>query len=150
MKQIWKQLWALLTLAMQDEKKISEQEWLRMARQFGSHFVARYCKEDVTPYLHVLVYHVGFYLEKYGNLEIFANYAIEGRHRYNKLAIPSGTSGFNHPSGPHNVQYQLITRSWREDDLQSSLNEDKTGRHKPSWVQKSLPAFLDVDSVFSM
>lgn len=29
----------------------------------------------------LFVYHVGYYLEKYGNLEIFANYAIEGRHQ---------------------------------------------------------------------
>lgn len=29
---------------------------------------------------HVFVYHIGFFLEKYGSVEWFANYATESRH----------------------------------------------------------------------
>lgn len=50
---------------MAEESDMTEDDWLDKARAFGHLYTSIYCPEDVTPYLHVFVYHIGFYLEKY-------------------------------------------------------------------------------------
>jgi hypothetical protein len=52
-------------LASQEESKVTQKEWLGWARTFGVEFTALYSDEDVTPYLHVFVYHIGYFLETY-------------------------------------------------------------------------------------
>jgi hypothetical protein len=131
-KLIWKQLRALLTLAMQDEEQITEEKWLCMSKQFSTNFTARYCDEDVTLYIHVFVYHIGYYLEKYGNLELFTNYTIEGHHHYNKVAIQSGTNDFSNADSAHNLQYQLLTYSWQKQQS-VPLPSQLWKHHQPSW-----------------
>eukprot|EP00026_Physarum_polycephalum_P004014 Phypoly_transcript_04031.p6 GENE.Phypoly_transcript_04031~~Phypoly_transcript_04031.p6 ORF type:complete len:106 (-),score=11.53 Phypoly_transcript_04031:1080-1397(-) len=63
--QLWDCMWWLLAKATAEESDIKESEWLEKARAFGHLYATVYCPEDVTPYIHVFVYHVGFYLEKY-------------------------------------------------------------------------------------
>lgn len=46
--------------------------------------------KEVTPYIHVFVQHLGFYLERYGSLEKFANYSTETQHYVNKLRKSRG------------------------------------------------------------
>jgi len=104
--------------------------------------------------------HVGFYLEKYGNLELYANYAIEGRHRYNKQVISSGTNGFGRADGLHNIQFQQLTRSLREDHVTTAKAPNtaaintgkgkappKKPRRKAAWSEKSSAKFPDIDLV---
>ncbi len=69
----------LYSLMRQPKVHISEAQWQEEAQQFGKAFVAYYCNEDVTPYIHVFVYHVGYFLEHYQSIERFGNYAIEGK-----------------------------------------------------------------------
>ena len=35
-----------------------------------------YGKANITPYMHVAAYHVGFFLEKYGNMKQFSGQGI--------------------------------------------------------------------------
>lgn len=145
LKTIWQQFWALLTLASQSETPVTEENWLAKAKIFANNYLKRYCAEDITPYIHVFVYHVGYYLEKYGNLEIFANYAIEGRHHYNKQVIASASNGFGRADGARNIQYQQLTRSLREDRVAGSRPQQ---RQKQTWASRSLARFPNMDSVF--
>ncbi len=75
---IWEQFFELSSLIAQAQVKITEEEWLTKALQFREAFLQVYCAEQVTPYIHVLIYHVGFFLEHYHGIEKFANYALEG------------------------------------------------------------------------
>lgn len=80
-------------------------------------FVLRYGGEEVTPYIHVFVYHVGFFLEKFGCLERFANYATETWHSRDKKVMKGATSGFGHSgkSAAQNICYQQLTHGFREE-----------------------------------
>ena len=140
-------LWALITLAIQNEVKITKKKWTNMAKMFGNKFITCYSKEDVTPYLHVHIYHVGYFLEKYKNLELFANYIIKGHHKYNKGVICTTTSGFSRADGPHNIQYQQLTCSWREHQA-AKLPSQKQPRAHETWVTKSLRTVGDVSVIF--
>lgn len=44
---------------------MTEAEWKAKARAFAQLFCEVYYDEAVTPYLHVFVYHIGYYIEKY-------------------------------------------------------------------------------------
>ena len=48
---------------MQNRLKITETQWRDEARPWGKLFVSCYGAEEVTPYIHVFVYHFGFYME---------------------------------------------------------------------------------------
>jgi hypothetical protein len=50
-----------------------------------------YPNETVTTYIHVVVYHVPFFLEKYGCLDFYGNYSSEGKHQHNKKARRTAT-----------------------------------------------------------
>ena len=63
-KEIWDTYHRLVSLTMQDQVNIKEAEWVQMARNWGLQFVTWYCPEDVTPYVHAFVYHLGFSFEK--------------------------------------------------------------------------------------
>lgn len=69
-------------------------KWEHCARRFGALYAARYLPEKTTPYMHVFVYHVGFFLRKLGNIECFANYDIESWHRINKRVKSFATVAF--------------------------------------------------------
>lgn len=65
-----------------DPTGITENEWKKQAREWAENeFLSLYDGKDVTPYLHVFVYHLGFFLEKCGSVEQFANYPIESKHQ---------------------------------------------------------------------
>jgi len=71
--------------------------------------------------LHIFVFHFGFFLERYGSLENFANYAIEGRHKYNKTGVARGSSKFGGRSTnlDSSMAKQQITRSFRATKAES-------------------------------
>lgn len=102
-------------MASQETVKITAKEWRDKARVFGANFTKLYTKEAVTPYLHCFIYHVGFYLEEYGALDIFGNYGTEGRIRSNKRMISRSTNGFSSIKAVRNITYQQLKRSWSED-----------------------------------
>ncbi|KAL6045515.1 hypothetical protein QOT17_022743 [Balamuthia mandrillaris] len=91
-KQLWDRFALLASLASQPKVTITENEWLELAREFGTKFTQAFGDEEVTPYIHVFIYHLGFFLEKYGSVERFANYATESRHFQNKHIPTNGHS----------------------------------------------------------
>jgi hypothetical protein len=65
-----------------NEKYVNNQrEWVAEAREFGRLFQKRFVNKHVTPYLHVFIYHLGYYIEEYGSIEAFSNYVIEELHQ---------------------------------------------------------------------
>lgn len=42
-------------------------------------FIYVYLAEEVTTYMHIFVYRYGEYLQEYGSIEKFSNYALEKR-----------------------------------------------------------------------
>lgn len=148
---MWKQYWALLTISYKNDVK--EEDWLKKACEFGNNFKHLYSAEDVTPYLHLFVYHFGYYLENLGNIEIFANYAIEGHHKSNKAISTSATNGYGIKGRTVDITKQQINYSTRQSFVNfkkiSNSESTKSPRSKKNWVEKSLERFPDVNSVFA-
>ena len=48
-------------------------------------------ENDITPYIHVFIFHTTFFLKKYGSLEPFSMDAVELMNRKHKLLFFSGT-----------------------------------------------------------
>ena len=120
--------------------------WRSSARIFAENFCEIYQSEDVTPYLHQFVYHVGFYLKTCGSLELLANFAIEGKHRQNKKTIRAASSGLSRMDSLTNVQYQQIARMTRIEALVdllpcrkfSTKADWQRSLKKNEWVEKVL------------
>jgi hypothetical protein len=116
------------------------------AREFGQAFVDSYCEEEVTPYIHIFVYHIGLFLHKFGSVEKFANYAIEGMHRVNKTNERFGTSHFK-TTHNSNTTTQQLQHTWREDWYQlnnslprplSKYTRNTIKKKRESWAMKSI------------
>jgi hypothetical protein len=72
----------------------------------------------VTLYMHVFVYHLGYYLEQYSSIELLANYATEGRYKYNKQVLVSATNGWSFQNKhDNNITKQLFSYSYRDDKI---------------------------------
>lgn len=108
-------------------------------------FTERYGGEEVTPYIHVLVYHVGFYLERYGCLERFSNYSTESMHSQNKKVVAGASSGLGHQNGTaaQNICYQQLTYGFREEVYRSmelttpegpKQTKRKRGERRKNWA----------------
>lgn len=113
-----------------EEPSITEDEWISKARVFAQNFTVIYSGEDVTPYLHIFVYHLGYFLSVLGCVEKFANYATEGRHRYNKRLIITSTNGFSRRDSIYSVTWQELKKSWRQDKRHIEHPEDEPKKRK--------------------
>lgn len=135
-------------------------KWEHCARRFGTLYGERYLPEKTTPYMHVFVYHVGFFLRKLGNIECFANYDIESWHKINKRVKNLGTVPFGGRSDPtksslgrQQLQYQHRTRfaNNNTNSTPEQNNQNNTTRKQgennvdqnlqaPTWTQRQLNA----------
>jgi len=86
---------------------VDEQNWLRNAKRWGSIFVNRYGPEEVTPYIHCFVYHLGRIIEKYGSIEKYANYPIEACHQKNKKYYKGITKRYKNQTAKQLLQKNL-------------------------------------------
>ncbi|EFA80257.1 hypothetical protein PPL_07082 [Heterostelium album PN500] len=77
-KKYWKQLHCLISCMISDEP-VKEYQWRYMSSQFGSNLILADIK--ISTYMHIFIVHVGFFLERYGNLERFATFCIEYLHK---------------------------------------------------------------------
>lgn len=93
---MWRRFLDLVILLSQAEGliHITLSQWLQEARPFGELYSRCFRKEEVTPYIHIFVYHVGFYLEHWGSIQKFANYSLEGTVSVDKRILQQGTSHF--------------------------------------------------------
>ena len=139
-RQIWEKLVQLLALAC-SEDKITADFWKEEALDFGKMFLECYRDTDVTPYLHIFIYHVGYFREKYGSLEALANYGIEGLHARNKKDIRGATNGFGLFGQKNSVASQLLRRTYRIERARSTKLHDKPARRRK--VNNDEVSFLD-------
>lgn len=113
------------------EESNVEKSWITKSRSYAKKFTSIYAKEDVTPYLHVLVYHAGFYIAKYGSLEMLANFSTEGKHQENKRTVASASSGFrNFETSNKNLPVQELERETRMLLLKDQLPKKKKRQNK--------------------
>jgi hypothetical protein len=93
----WEKFYPLCVLATQEKvaSTLTESAWISMAKEFGIALVTARGPKAITTYVHVFIYHVGFFLEKYGSIEMFANYGIEGLVRKLKKILANSTNGFS-------------------------------------------------------
>jgi hypothetical protein len=143
--QVWCTFYELSTLACQARVHITEEEWLRRARPFGTLFTACYEGRNTTPYIHIFVYHLGFFLEHYHGIEKFANYALESQHRVNKIRMRGGTNGFS--DGPVQAATQQLNAQKRLEHHATTHDkrESKRGRRK-GWAESNLVAHPTVQA----
>jgi len=79
-KSLWKQFHSLHSFATAANPNITEKDWRTQAREFGEKFVGVYSSSDVTTYIHVFVYHLGYFLEKHNGVEKLGKFGIESMH----------------------------------------------------------------------
>jgi hypothetical protein len=138
-------------------------KWQHCARRFGALYAARYLPEKTTPYMHVFVYHVGYFLKKLGNIECFANYDIESWHKINKRVKSFATVAFGGRTDPtknslgrQQLQYQHRTRyastilnpaekgqknaKRKRDENEEDQNLRPTKQKGPNWTERQLQA----------
>lgn len=136
---VWKHLIELLALAS-SEDQITNGFWLCEARTFGNEFLNVYDANAVTPYLHVLIYHVGYYRERYGSLERLSNLGIEGQHARNKKTVRRRTNGY--AKRKRGVTYQqLVASKLREQGRGSHIS----GEEKEKKKKRACKRRLDVE-----
>ncbi len=115
--------------------------WTDTARQFADAITDRFPEENaITPYIHVFVYHVGYFLQKLGNIECFANYDIESWHRKNKMVKNLATPGFGGRGTTlpvQQLQHQQRTKRRREQP-EEKTDEPAPKKQRIAWTEKQL------------
>jgi hypothetical protein len=94
LEEIWRWYHELVLLLVQAHVSITEEQWKVEVWELGWLYVKCWGQDEVTPYLHVFIYHIGYYLEQYGGIEKFGNYALEGKHSCNKVILQCMMSWF--------------------------------------------------------
>ena len=65
--------------------------------------------KDITPYIHVFIYHVHYFVHRYGCLKVFEMEAVEQLNYVNKLVF-FGSS--NHGKDKFTVTKQVLFLPW--------------------------------------
>ena len=140
MEGVWKRYHDLVSLSKQAQVAIEEAEWLEYARSFGTAFMHCFHLEDITSYIHVFMYHLGYFLKKYNGIEKFANFVDESKHRENKTNLFHGTSVFRY--GESGAAYQQLCASVCNEShgLFGRLNQStrKRKRAKDTWRTRTI------------
>mmetsp|Transcript_7069 Transcript_7069/g.10817 ORF Transcript_7069/g.10817 Transcript_7069/m.10817 type:complete len:113 (-) Transcript_7069:216-554(-) len=93
-----------------------------MAKEFAALFTLNGAPERVTTYLHVFVYHVGYFLVTFKDLEAVSNFSTEGTIQWVKVQTRNATSKF----GGRNQQENSSTVQTlkKHNRLQPSFKQD--------------------------
>lgn len=124
----------------------------------GNLFTSVFSGEGVTPYLHFFVYHMGYYVEKYGGLDRFANFAVESWHRRNKTVVRSATGGYGHLDRVNNIIMQQLTNAYRVEKASVMKLTERSKRKRTTksseklWVdsERLLRGRIDPSSIFGI
>ncbi|PRP74740.1 hypothetical protein PROFUN_15508 [Planoprotostelium fungivorum] len=147
---IW-ELWITLYQQVEDPAKEWDAEsariWSIQAKEFGQIFTSVYTKSKVTTYLHILIYHLPYFLECYGCLDFFGNYAIEAKHQFNKRSRRIAVGAFS-KRAESSVCMQIVTRDVRMNSPESKKRKQanspvkrprktkKASKHSTPWSQR--------------
>ena len=142
-KLVFKQALYLLTIASSTDESIilPEEDWIMCAKIFASNFQAISSTNYATSYLHLFVYHLGYFLNEYGCLEKLSNFSIENTIHYIKKTILSSTSKFGGRSERENNTYStVLEKNYREQEsFKESLPEEENDRQWSCRIKSSLP-----------
>lgn len=147
---VWESFHKLYSLAVQPKVAITQREWQTMARDLGRQWVSAFGESEVTTYLHIFIYHFGFFLEKYSSIERFANFAIEGTVGKTKKNLQNATSGFKSTEGQHSAAAQQLEVSFRNEKhaLSGLLKDPRKHRegkkNKRDWATEMLEVHPDL------
>lgn len=140
LQEIWDQYYALASLVAQADVRITEEEWREEARMLGHKWVKMWGQQEVTPYLHIFIFHIGFFLEEYGGIEKFANFALEGKHSTNKKILAHMTSHFKF--GRRIAAKQQLQANLRLEQHRFAghlpIGPKEHCRARDSWAQRTL------------
>lgn len=141
---IWRRYSELTSLLVQAKVSIRENEWRKEARVWARIIIHVYGPEEITPYIHVFVYHLGYYLEKYGGVEKFGNYSLESKHSCNKAILRDMTNRFKMGEAAavrQQLQANVRLEQHRFTQMQAQGEEPKKKKQRSvkSWAERSLP-----------
>lgn len=86
--QVWKQLQYIMRIVVKYEPTQEEcSTFSSKATQWGNLYIKCFGAPAVTPYIHILCAHVGSFLEQYGSIGKFGNWAAEGLHSEVKYTV---------------------------------------------------------------
>jgi hypothetical protein len=147
--QVWAAYAPLTSLSAQAKVNITADEWRELAHKFGQvplhclvfvwslvsecclpavcaqAFIYTYSAKEVTTYMHIFVSHYGEYLQEYGSIEKFSNYALESKHSLLKWILRDCTLGFSR--GEAEVVHQELSALIRleKHDKKDRQNENE-------------------------
>ncbi|GAM22158.1 hypothetical protein SAMD00019534_053330 [Acytostelium subglobosum LB1] len=142
--QLWEQLHALLNLCHNMKKPfIKEDKWFEYSNRWMVNLISLYDERSVTTYVHTFVYHLGFFLEKYGPLLAFANFSIESSHKVTKqnrlFATNNGISKKKKEGADNSFTTQLLSKFLRlsiikrDHDREKWQEIDRDGTNWGNW-----------------
>jgi len=133
---IWDCFYPLACLSAQAHILISDEEWHTCALKLGKAFLEAYSAEHMTPYLHIFIYHFGYFLKTYNRIKKFANYVLEGKYSEIKHVLAWGTSKFSYRPSKL-AQQELVALI--QNDLHHTLTLAAPQKSKKtSWAQSTL------------
>lgn len=148
-RQLWSQFSTLMAIMMQADVPMPEAIWLMKAHEWGSLYTSIYSSSHVTPYIHLFVYHMGYYQEQYRGIEKFAQYALEGKHFTNKKILVYSSNKFLHgelSTLKQQMQAQLRLEVHNQCDQDNPANlktsqpssRKERRRKNPAWSAQAL------------
>lgn len=138
-REVWNQFSNLMALLTQADTHISEVKWRERALKWGRLLTQVYSSSHVTPYIHLFVYHVGYYQERYCGTEKFAQYALEGKHSTNKTILTRGSNKFLHGESEavkQQLETQLRLEVHAKHDRERTANLGAPSRNDPPASRK--------------
>lgn len=127
------------------------ENWTDLARIFGDAITSVYPPEaSITPYIHVFIYHVGYYLKELGNIECFANYDTESWHKINKQVKAFGTPGYG-GRGTTNIAEHQLQYQERLKRQQPELNKKDQPplKKQKTWTEKVVVSNINNNNDFN-
>ena len=146
--ELWR-CWKKINPLLQHTGRLGDTEiasFKSAVEKFGKVFVERYTGLDVTPYIHILVKHAPYILEKHKTLGMFANQGFEGLNKYQRTIYITGT---NHGGGKkkeplhHPAVKQMLLKNWRLLEYEYGMPV-MTEEQEKEW-EKDAPLQLSTD-----
>lgn len=89
---------------------------------------------------------INWLIIRYGSIERFANYSIEGRVCCNKKTVSSASSGYGRENSQHSITCQELAKSFREDTYRLEEGHQPGKKRKyDAWTEVILQGIPEPD-----
>lgn len=153
LRKLFQQLWYLLSIACSDRSdnsSLTEAEWKRLAKQFARGVTSFSIPEKTTTYLHVFVYHIGYFYCKYDSLERVSNYSIEGTVKWVKRQIASASSHFGGRNQTStSTSQQVLEKHNRMQPIMKQKLKKKIRKSDKNWHHKIKKCNFNKETIFT-